>query len=131
MSKKYIAMAFLMATALAFLAFLLVVSALPDMAMSPDGAATLTDAQRADADHLGIAAVVCALASIIFDLIAWIGALLATAKRNKWIWFVCILLFNWPAILIYVLVPDQTTYLGHHSDSEKNEFSRPSERVIE
>src|SRR5690242_6710494 len=124
MSRKYIGIALLTSTVLVLLAILFVMVALPNMAMSPDGAAALTEAQRADADHFGIAAVVCALASVLFDLIAWIGALLATAKRNKWVWFVCILLFNWPAILVYLLVPDRTTYLYRHAENENSELPR-------
>ena len=131
MSKKYIAITFLIATALTFLTVLFVISAIPDMAMSPDGAAALTEAQKADAAHFGLAAIVCALASVVFDLLAWVGALLATAKQNKWIWFVCILLFNWPAILIYLLVPNRTTYLFRHSDNESNGLPRPGEQRIE
>ena len=131
MSRKYIAIAFLMTTVLALLTVLFVMAALPNMAMSPDGAAALTDAQRADADHFGLAAVVCALASVLFDLIAWIGALLATAKQNKWAWFVCILIFNWPAILIYLLVPDRTTYLYRYAEKESSELSRLREQRIE
>lgn len=131
MSRKYIAIAFLMTTVLALLTVLFVMATLPNMAMSPDGAAALTDTQRADADHFGLAAAICALSSIIFDLVAWIGALLATARQNKWAWFVCILIFNWPAILIYLLVPDRTTYLYRQAESESSEHLRLRERMIE
>jgi hypothetical protein len=129
MRRKYVAIALLLATVLAFLAVLFIVSALQNMAMSPDGAAALTNAQRADANFFGIGAVVCALSALVCDLIAWIGALLAAAKQNKWAWFICILLFNWFAILVYLLIPDQTTYLYRRPENERYQHSRLTEQV--
>ncbi|HEV8190331.1 MAG TPA: hypothetical protein VGP82_02445 [Ktedonobacterales bacterium] len=48
-----------------------------------------------------------ALASIL-ALIAWIGALIKTAQLQRWVWFVCLLLFSGIAMLIYVFAGPTT-----------------------
>jgi len=39
----------------------------------------------------------------IFNLVAWIGALIATAKQGRWGWFVVVLLFTYLGELIYLI----------------------------
>ncbi len=41
------------------------------------------------------------LASIPY-LIAWIGALVRSAQLSRWGWFVCLFIFHWIALLVYL-----------------------------
>lgn len=112
MSKKWIAAYILTSIALFGLAFLFLLEAIPNMAMSPDGAATLTQDQKNIANVLGILALISLSLSVLLNLVGWIGALVASARRDRWGWFICILVFNWLAILVYLLAtpPDTLAY---------------------
>lgn len=48
--------------------------------------------------------------AIILALVAWIGALIKTARLARWSWFIVLLLISWLAIpmLIYIFVGPQT-----------------------
>ncbi len=39
----------------------------------------------------------------IFNLVAWIGALVRSARMQTWVWFIVVLLFSSLATLIYAL----------------------------
>ncbi len=38
----------------------------------------------------------------LLSLIAWIGALIKTARLGRWGWFICLLLFSGISLLIYI-----------------------------
>ena len=38
----------------------------------------------------------------ILALIAWIGALINSAKANRWGWFVCLIIFSGITMLVYL-----------------------------
>lgn len=39
----------------------------------------------------------------LLHLISWIGTLVATARLSSWVWFVCVFLFQWIGILVYLI----------------------------
>lgn len=70
--------------------------------------------------HLFIAAdmsnsMLTALGALLFLLawvlafIAWIGALVKTARLGRWGWFVCLLIFNGITLLIYIFAGPTTS----------------------
>lgn len=67
---------------------------------NPDG--TLNTGAGAS---LGILAIVAALVYIvggILALIAWIGALIKTARLGQWIWFILLIVFSGITMLVYI-----------------------------
>ena len=52
---------------------------------------------------LFIAGVIIAALSGIPYLVAWIGALVNTARMQQWVWFVLVFIFHWIALLIYLI----------------------------
>ena len=55
----------------------------------------------------GLGALLVALGSLLV-FIAWIGALIKTARLGRWGWFVCLLIFNGLALLIYIFAGPTT-----------------------
>jgi hypothetical protein len=43
-----------------------------------------------------------AFIGVILAIIAWIGALIKTAKLGRWGWFVCLIIFSGITLLIYI-----------------------------
>lgn len=54
---------------------------------------------------LGLVGAVAIIVAGIIDLVTWIGALIHTARHERWGWFAVILLLSWSwfAMLAYVL----------------------------
>ncbi len=54
---------------------------------------------------LGLVGAVAIIVAGLIDLVAWIGALIHTARHERWGWFAVILLLSWTwlAMLAYVL----------------------------
>jgi hypothetical protein len=54
---------------------------------------------------LGLIGFVAILLAGIIDLVAWIGTLIHTARHERWVWFLVVLLLAWTwfAMLAYVL----------------------------
>lgn len=52
---------------------------------------------------MGLIGVVILLIGSLISLIAWIGALVRSAKMGSWGWFVVVLIFSGLGTLIYVL----------------------------
>jgi hypothetical protein len=62
-------------------------------------------------DSLALTALpeIVLLPAIVLLIIAWIGMMVAQAKRGQWGWFVCTLLFGWPTMVLYlIIVPEMT-----------------------
>jgi hypothetical protein len=63
----------------------------------------------------GLGFLLAALSSLL-ALIAWIGALVKTARLGRWGWFVFLLLFNGITMLIYIFAgpntPSRPAYPG-------------------
>ena len=55
----------------------------------------------------GIGALIVLLGGLL-TLIAWIGALIKTARLGRWGWFVCLLLFSGITTLIYIFAGPTT-----------------------
>jgi hypothetical protein len=54
---------------------------------------------------VGIMAIVSALLFIVAGIlatIAWVGALIKTARLGQWVWFVLLLLFSGIMMLVYI-----------------------------
>ena len=48
------------------------------------------------------------MGGIVLQTVAWIGALIAQAKRQQWGWFVCTILFGLFCLWLYLLVVPET-----------------------
>src|SRR5215831_20377598 len=57
---------------------------------------------------LFVVGIVIASLSAIPYLVAWIGALVNLARLQQWIWFVLTLIFQWIALLIYLIAGPTT-----------------------
>ena len=68
--------------------------------MNPDG--TLNTGAGAGLGVLVIVALAAFLVAAVLGLIAWIGALIKTARLSQWIWFVLLLLIGPITMLIYI-----------------------------
>ena len=50
---------------------------------------------------------------IILFVISWISSLVKTAQLAHWIWFVCLLIFSIPTLLLYIFWgPTTSTHLS-------------------
>ena len=56
----------------------------------------------------GIGALLVALGSLL-AVVAWIGALIKTARLGRWGWFILLLLFNALTMLFYIFVGPTTS----------------------
>ena len=61
-----------------------------------------------DARFTGIGALLVALGSLL-ALVAWLGALIKTARLGRWGWFLCLLLFSGLTMLIYIFAGPTTS----------------------
>ena len=48
------------------------------------------------------------MGGIVLQTVAWVGALIAQAKRQQWGWFVCTILFGFPCLWLYLLIVPET-----------------------
>lgn len=48
------------------------------------------------------------MGGMVLQVVAWIGALIAQAKRQQWGWFVCTILFGLPCLWLYLLIVPET-----------------------
>jgi hypothetical protein len=69
---------------------------------NPDGTVNTT-AGAGVGIMLIIAFIVWAVAGIL-SFIAWLGALIKTARLGQWLWFVLVLLLSWTGIMMLVYV---------------------------
>jgi len=53
---------------------------------------------------LALVGILVIIVGGIFSLIAWIGALIKTARLSQWLWFVLVLLLSWTGIMMLVYV---------------------------
>jgi hypothetical protein len=59
--------------------------------------------------HLTAIGALLVTFSFLFLLIAWIGALIKTARLGRWGWFICLIIFSALALLIYVFFGPTTS----------------------
>lgn len=64
----------------------------------------------------GIGALLVGIGNLV-ALIAWIGALVWTARLGRWGWFVVLLIFNGVAMLIYIFAGPTTPARPSFSDA--------------
>ena len=74
--------------------------------------------------YVGLIGVVVLIIGGILHTIAWIGALVRSAKMQSWAWFVIILIFNSLGTLIYAIVTPSESALSPYS-SLPHETTRP------
>ncbi len=51
---------------------------------------------------LSIIATILLVVGSIFALIAWIGALVKTARLGQWVWFILLIVFSGITMLVYI-----------------------------
>jgi uncharacterized protein (DUF486 family) len=47
-------------------------------------------------------AILLLIVGSVFALIAWIGALIKTAKLGQWLWFILLIVFSGITMLVYI-----------------------------
>ena len=50
----------------------------------------------------GLIVILLLIVGGIFSLIAWIGALIKTAKLGQWLWFILLIVFSGITMLVYI-----------------------------
>ncbi len=63
---------------------------------------TVSDAGATSFGILGLIAILLLIVGSIVFLIAWIGALIKTARLGQWVWFILLLLFSYITMLVYI-----------------------------
>lgn len=48
------------------------------------------------------------MGGIVLQTVAWVGALIAQAKRQQWGWFVCTIIFGFLSLWLYLLMVPET-----------------------
>ena len=61
-----------------------------------------------DARFTGLGALLVALGTLL-AVVAWLGALIKTARLGRWGWFLCLLLFSGLTMLIYIFAGPTTS----------------------
>jgi len=51
---------------------------------------------------LGLISILLLIVGSVFALIAWIGALIKTAKLGQWVWFILLIVFSGITMLVYI-----------------------------
>ncbi|HEY1349322.1 MAG TPA: DUF5652 family protein [Ktedonobacteraceae bacterium] len=71
----------------------------------------------------GIGALLVAAGSLL-AFVAWLGALIKTARLGRWGWFVCLLIFNGITMLIYIFAGPTTSARSSFSNASYGGPSR-------
>ncbi|MEO6891909.1 MAG: DUF5652 family protein [Ktedonobacteraceae bacterium] len=45
--------------------------------------------------------------ALLLIVVAWVWALIKTARNRQWIWFICLILFSLVALLVYIFVEER------------------------
>jgi hypothetical protein len=62
---------------------------------------------------LGLIAILLLIVGSVFALIAWIGALIKTARLGQWLWFILLIVFSGITMLVYIFAgPTQPANSG-------------------
>ena len=51
---------------------------------------------------LGLIAILLLVVGSVFGIIAWIGALVKTARLGQWLWFILLIVFSGITMLVYI-----------------------------
>jgi hypothetical protein len=104
MRKKTIAIFFIIGVVVAVVGGIIygmgLASAVSSVTLTADGAVTGVSSGLVG---LALVGLLVLLLGCAFSLVGWIGALVATAKLNRWGWFVCVLLLTGLGELIYLI----------------------------
>ncbi|HEX5156378.1 MAG TPA: hypothetical protein VFW17_04090 [Ktedonobacterales bacterium] len=74
---------------------------------------TPSDAGAASFSILGLISILLLIVGSVFALIAWIGALIKTAKLGQWVWFILLIVFSGITMLVYIFAgPTQPANSG-------------------
>lgn len=109
MRKRTIAILYILSIVLALIGIGLVLGGLSGSTYTTasNGYSTSAQIQSLGNPPLFVAGIILASLAGIPHLIAWIGALVALARLQQWVWFVLMLLFSSLCLLIYLIVgPD-------------------------
>ncbi|HLG65622.1 MAG TPA: hypothetical protein VKY19_27120 [Ktedonosporobacter sp.] len=80
-------------------------------------------ADMSNSTFTGIGALLVALGSLL-AVIAWLGALIKTARLGRWGWFVCLLIFSGIAMLIYIFAGPTTSTRPSFSNASSGAMPR-------
>ncbi len=72
----------------------------------------------------GLGALIVLL-GLLLTLIAWIGALIKTARLGRWGWFICLILFSGITLLIYIFA-GPTTRPGQMMEAQAPQTPYPA-----
>lgn len=104
MRKKTIAIFFIIGVVVAIIGAIIygvgLASAINSVTLAADGTVTGVSSGLVG---LALVGLLVLLLGGAFCLVGWIGALVATAKLNRWGWFVCVLLLTGLGELIYLI----------------------------